>query len=218
MSNECWAHCLSQGLIFRWKRWWNALSKFNINEEDFLAGAKQAFLTISPFLIYGSPMPPVTELRSMLEPDLVRVVRRAHKEQLVMQPGLVELVSANVITIDLSIDEPVRRRADGKVEKLSARLEDLRRLLSVVVCFHTKEEVKSFSGIQQLSPTRFFDMEHMWVFVRRLPSHNQVMESRKKGEEEPNAPWMLARSICFYPAHLQVDVRKEKKDEDDEDD
>lgn len=157
-------------------------------------------------------------MREMLEPNLLRLVRRARREKVAMQPGLVEVVSANILTIDVGLDEPVHRNEEGKLEKVGMRLEDMRQLLSVRVLFQTKEEVKTFNGVQQLSPTRFFDMEHMWVFVHRLPSTREILDGRRKGEDPPVTPWRLSKAICIYPNYLQIDVRNRDKTGDEEED
>ena len=176
---------------------------------------------MSPFIIYGSSVPALPELRTMLEPELVKRTLRRKPNDNPLIPGFISLVSADILTIDMGLGDPLARvkesiEAGEKVSLARLKKENLMNILSVAVRFHTKEEVKSFGGIQQLSPTRFFDMEHIWVFSRRLPSQKQMLEVKSNKEKIPNMPWRLARSVSFYPAHLQVDLRKSKDDEEEE--
>lgn len=209
----------AQNIIHRFKRWWNRLSRFGIDEQEFLDGAKQAFHTISPFLVYGSPLPSLVEMRSMLEPELVRSAWRSKQTPSNMIPALVELVEADVLTVEVKPVSPFERLLDEvKDDQAPKGIDGIKLALNVAVRFHTKEELKIFGGIPQMSPTRFFDMEHVWIFKRRLPPQKLLQELKASGEEIPASPWRLAKPMAFYPAHVQIDLRGRRKRKEDDDD
>lgn len=144
----------------------------------------------------------------MMEPEQLRMSWRQSRMPASFRTGLVEFISARIRWIGI-LPLPAPRARDAK------------RIVTVSVLFHVKEEVKLFGGVPQLSPTRFFDMEHEWRFVRMLPSIGQEQELRTRGEKIPFAPWRLAQTYSFYPKFLAMDpssLKKEDEEEEEDDD